>query len=94
MVLVPVNDAKEGVAKLVALALTDWLTLELPLIEAAGVCEPKAELVLDTNGDLVYTDAVKLPVAVAAPDEVCVLTTVLEIEAEDVTDLDRTGVAD
>lgn len=58
------------------------------------VCETVLETVLDTNGDLVIADAVKLAVAVAAPDEVCVLTTVLEIEAEAVTDLDRTGVAD
>lgn len=52
------------------------------------------ETVLDMPGDLVIADAVKLAVAVAAPDEVCVLTTVLEIEAEAVTVLDRTAVAD
>ena len=58
------------------------------------VCETVLETVLDMPGDLVIADAVKLAVAVAAPDEVGVLTTVLEIEAEAVTDLDRTGVAD
>ena len=93
VVLVPVNDAKEGVAKLVSLVLTDWLTLALPL-KVHGDCEPTAELVLDTNGDLVAAEAVKLVVAEAAPDEVCDLTTVLVIEAEAETDFDRTAVAD
>lgn len=68
--------------------------MALPLIEAHVVCETVLETVLDMPGDLVIADAVKLVVAVAAPDEVCVLTTVLEIEAEAVTDLDRTAVAD
>jgi hypothetical protein len=77
---------EEGVAKPVAVVISELLPL--PLIEAI-LCETVLELVLIASGDLV-TDAVKLAVAVAIPDEVCVLTTVLEIEAEIVTDFETT----
>ena len=94
LVVLVVKEAKEGVAKPLALVETEGLSLGLPLIEAHVVCESKAELVLDAKGDLVAAEAVKLVVAEATPDEVCVLTTVLEIEAEAVTDFDRTALAD
>lgn len=77
---------EEGVAKPVALVISELLPL--PLIEAR-LCEEIPDVLFDASGDLV-TDAVKLAVAVAIPDEVCVLTTVLEIEAETVTDFETT----
>jgi hypothetical protein len=80
---------EEGVAKPVAVVISELLPLPLPLIEAR-LCEEIPDVLFDASGDLVYTDAVKLAVAVAIPDEVCVLTTVLEIEAETVTDFETT----
>ena len=77
----------EGVAKPVALIISELLPLPLPLIER--LCEEISDEVFDASGDLV-TDPVKLVVAVAIPDEVCVLSMVLEIEAETVTDFETT----
>jgi hypothetical protein len=77
---------EEGVAKPVALVISELLPL--PLIEAI-LCEEIPDLLFDVSGDLVI-DAVKLAVDVAIPDEVCVLITVLEIEAETVTDFETT----
>jgi hypothetical protein len=84
---------EEGLAKPLAVVISELLPLPLPL-KVHGVCEPTAELVLDTNGDLVAAEAVKLVVAEAIPDEVCVLTTVLVIDADAVTDFDQTADAD
>ena len=75
----------EGVAKPVALVISELLPG--PLIER--LCEEMPDVLFDASGDLV-TDPVKLAVAVAIPDEVCVLSTVLEIEAETVTDFETT----
>ena len=78
---------EEGVAKPLLVVVTDWLTLGLPL-KVHGVFESIGEFVLDANGDLVYTEAVKLEVSEGILLEVCVLTTVLDIEAEAVTDFE------
>jgi len=94
-VIVPVNEAKEGLAYPLPLTVTDWLPLALPLKECPGVCERLLELVLETSDDLLTdADRVKLAVADQAADEVCDLIAVLDCEGDTVTDLDLGAVAD
>lgn len=88
------NDAKEGVAKPLALVVSELLPLPLPLIEAK-LCEAMPDVLFDASGDLVTNaEPVKLELADPTVVEVCDLSAVFEVDADADTDFETPVVAD
>jgi hypothetical protein len=88
-----VNEAKEGVASLLAVTVTVW-PLALPLAEDSGVSDSRPDAVIELNGDLLVDTETVWPLAEKAADELCDLTALLETEGDTVTDFDIGPVAD
>ena len=89
----PLNDAKEGVASLLAETVTVW-PLALPLAEGSGVSDSRPEAVIELNGDLLVDTETVWPLAEKAADELCDFRVVLDTDGDTVPDLLIGPVAD